>query len=151
MPTCSPSAALLKVRAVCMSRQSQILFLSDVGIFIYIVHAWCVTQTRPRFNVPSERRGVTRFSNTKTHRCTMPGPGIEPGPFLWKARVLTTRPLRPIVYVYCVYVCVCVCVCRFVFECVCVCLCVCLFVYVAALLGLQFNFSWDWNQTLCEI
>ena len=37
-----------------MSRQSQILFLSDVGIFI--VHVWCATQTRPRFNVPSERR-----------------------------------------------------------------------------------------------
>ena len=94
VPTCSRSAALLKVCAVCMSRQSQILFLSDVGIFI--VHAWCVTQTRPRFNVPSERRGVTTFSNTQTHRCTMPGPGIEPGPFPWKARVLTTRPLRPL-------------------------------------------------------
>ena len=57
VPTSSRSAALLKVFAVCMSRQSQILFLSDVGIFI--VHVWCATQTRPRFNVPSERRGTT--------------------------------------------------------------------------------------------
>ena len=92
VPTSSRNAALFKMFAVCISRQSQILFLSDVRIFI--VHAWCVTQTRPRFNVPSERRGVTTFSNTQTHRCTMPGPGIEPGPFPWKARVLTTRPLR---------------------------------------------------------
>ena len=53
VPTCSRSAALLKVCAVCMSRQSQILFLSDVGIFI--VHVWCATQTRPQFNVPSKR------------------------------------------------------------------------------------------------
>ena len=71
-----------------------ILFLSDVGIFI--VHAWCATQTRPRFNVPSERRGVTSFSNTQNHRCTMPGPGIEPGPFPWETVMLTTRPLRPV-------------------------------------------------------
>ena len=42
------------LKGICMSRQSQIRFLSDVGIFI--VHAWCVAQTRPRFNVPSERR-----------------------------------------------------------------------------------------------
>ena len=64
---------------ICLSRQSQILFLSAVGIFT--VHVWCATQTRPRFNVPSERRGITTFSNTQNHRCTMPGPGIEPGPF----------------------------------------------------------------------
>ena len=37
---------------ICLSRQSQILFLSDIGIFI--VHVWWATQTRPRFNVPSE-------------------------------------------------------------------------------------------------
>ena len=35
---------------ICMSRQSQILFLSDVGIFL--VHDCCATQTRPRFDVP---------------------------------------------------------------------------------------------------
>ena len=69
-----------------------ILFLSDVGIFI--VHVWCATQTRPRFYVPSERRGVTSFSNTQIHSCTMPGPGIEPGPLPWEAVILTTRPLR---------------------------------------------------------
>ena len=38
------------------------------------------TQTGPRFNVPSERRGITTFSNTQSHGCTVPGPGIEPGP-----------------------------------------------------------------------
>ena len=82
------------LQGICMSRESQNLFLSDVRIFW--VHVWCATQTRPRFNVPSERRGVTTISNTQTHRCTMPGPGIEPGPFPWNARVLTTRPLRPL-------------------------------------------------------
>ena len=86
--------ALLRcLQGICMSRQSQIRFLSDVGIFI--VHAWCVTQTRPRFNVPSERRGITSFSNTQFHRCTMPGPGIEPGPFPWEASSLTTE-LHPL-------------------------------------------------------
>ena len=49
------------------------------------------TQTRPRFNVPSEQRGVTSFSNTQSHRCTMPRPGIEPRPFPRERRSLTTR------------------------------------------------------------
>ena len=48
---------------ICLSRQSQILFLSDVEIFI--VHVWYATQSRPWFNVLSERRGVTTFRNTQ--------------------------------------------------------------------------------------
>lgn len=79
VPTSSRSAALLKVCAVCMTRQSQILFLSDVGIFI--VHDWRVTQTRPRFNVPSERRGTTTWVVHPYPCGTMPGPGFEPGTF----------------------------------------------------------------------
>ena len=76
---------------ICINRQSQILFLGAVGIFI--AHVWCATQTRPRFNVPSERRGVTTFNITQIHKCTMPGPGFKPGPFSWEAKDLTTRPL----------------------------------------------------------
>ena len=52
------------------------------------------TQTGPRFNVPSERRGITTFSNTQSHGCTVPGPGIEPGPLPWESLILTTRPPR---------------------------------------------------------
>merc|ERR1711963_873141 len=77
------------LQGICMSRQSQILFLSAVGFFI--VHVWCAAQTRPRFYVPSERRGVTTFSNTHTHRCSMPMPGIEPGAFPWRRLMLTIR------------------------------------------------------------
>ena len=62
-----------------MSRQSQILFLSDVGVFI--VHVWCATQTRPRFNVPSERRSTTTRVGHPYPSGTGPGPGFEPGTF----------------------------------------------------------------------
>ena len=46
------------------------------------------TQTRPRFNVPSERRGATLMSNTQDPHPHWPG--IEPGPLAWEADVLTT-------------------------------------------------------------
>ena len=89
VPTCSPSGALIiffSCLHFCMSRQSQILFLSDVVIFI--VHVWCATQTRPRFNVPSERRDTTTWVVHPYPTCTMPGPGIEPKPFGWEAEAL---------------------------------------------------------------
>ena len=46
------------------------------------------TQTRPRFYVPSERRGATLMSNTQDPHPHWPG--IEPGPLAWEADVLTT-------------------------------------------------------------
>ena len=51
------------LQGICMSRQSQILFLSDVGIFW--VHVWCASQTRPRFNVPSERLSKAQYHHQK--------------------------------------------------------------------------------------
>ena len=65
------------LQGICMSRQSQILFLSDVGIFT--VHVWCATQTRPRFNVPSERRGTTTWVVHKSTPAPCPGRESNPG------------------------------------------------------------------------
>merc|ERR1712115_22840 len=57
------------------------LLLGHPGSFRSTHDLKCMrTQTGPRFNVPSERRGITTFSNTQSHGCTVPGPGIEPGP-----------------------------------------------------------------------
>ena len=51
-----------------MHRQSHIIFLSDVGIFItHIVHVWFATETRPRFYIPSDRRYFeTNFEKEET-------------------------------------------------------------------------------------
>ena len=52
------------------------------------------TQTRPRFYVPSERRGATLMSDTQSpHRHR---PGFEPGPLAWEAATLTIAPQNPI-------------------------------------------------------
>ena len=48
-------------------------------------------QTAPLFNVPRGRRGDTSFSITQIHSCTMPGPGIEPGPLPSEASALSTE------------------------------------------------------------
>ena len=87
--TCS--AHTCRCLQFCMSRQSQILFLSDVGIFI--VHVWCATQTRPRFNVPSERRGTTTWVVHPYPTSTKPRAGLEPGTF-WLGGERSTTELH---------------------------------------------------------
>ena len=62
LPTICVSEPLLRcLQGICMSLQLQILFLSDVGIFI--VHAWCATQTRPQFNI-QRRKGKPLVCNS---------------------------------------------------------------------------------------
>ena len=83
VPTRSSSGALIIffsfscLQGICMSRQSQILFLSDVGIFI--VYVWCATQTRPRSNVQFERCSITTCVTHKSIPAPFPGRGSNPG------------------------------------------------------------------------
>ena len=46
------------------------------------------TQTRPRFYVPSERRGVTLMSNTHYPHQHCPSRGSNPGPLAWEAKII---------------------------------------------------------------
>ena len=69
----------MPARSVCF--RTPILSLGHPGSFKSAHDLKCMrTQTAPLFNVPRGRRGNTSFSITQIHSCTMPRPGIEPGP-----------------------------------------------------------------------
>jgi hypothetical protein len=55
-----------------------------------------VTQTRPRFNVPSERREHHQpqvIGRLIREKMSLPSPGLEPGSPALESSVLTTPPL----------------------------------------------------------
>ena len=62
-----------------MAGDSQILFLSErQDLYSPCVLECMRTQTRPRFYVPSERRGITLLSNTQYPHRHCPGSNLGP-------------------------------------------------------------------------
>ena len=58
------------------------------GSFKSVFDDMRATQTRPRFYVPSERRGVTLMSNTHYPHQHCPSRGSNPGPLAWEAKII---------------------------------------------------------------
>ena len=49
------------------------------------------TQTRPRFYIPFERRGITLVSNAQYPHPHWPGRALNPDPLAWGASTLPTE------------------------------------------------------------
>ena len=67
IPTLFPVPSVCIWVSVCAGNHK---FASSVNVGVFIVHVWCATQTRPRFNVSSEGRGATPVSSTRIHTHT---------------------------------------------------------------------------------